>query len=148
MNASPLSRLALDEFTIRRTSFREGIAARRVSASQAEQGLAHWAAIARYFGADLPADLCDGGGAQMAWPEFYPAGMRIDLAMNQMAGELRRATQAAIARYQADPNPTLRPRVLALIKLDSHLHYRAALPPLSIEGPLAPELDALERKAA
>lgn len=144
----PLGWLAQTEFTARRANFREGMNARRITQAQANAGMAHWAAIAAYFGAPLPPELCDSNGDQPIWLDFYPAGQCAHVAMQAMAGELRRATLAIIARYQQAPSPALAPRVLALIKLDSHLHHRAGLPPLVIDGPLTPGLEGPERQAA
>lgn len=144
-----LAQLAFEEFTTRRSNFRSGLRAGAVPRDQAEAILLRWAAIARYFGADLPPELCDHEGAQMTWIEFYPPAERVDLLMKDMGMELRRAAQAAIQRYQESPHKAdLRTRVLALIRLDTHLHYRAGLSALAITGPLCPELDELERRAA
>lgn len=144
-----LADLAYEEFATRRANFRSGLRAGRVPRDEAEAVMLRWAAIARYFGAQLPAELCDHDGAQMAWIEFYPPGERVDLLMSAMGTELRRAAEAAIRHYQENPHKAaLRTRVTALIKLDSHLYYRAGLPALQITGPLTPELDGPERRAA
>lgn len=141
--------LANQEFVTRRANFRSGLRAGMVPLDEAEAVLLRWAAIARYFGAPLPAELCDSAGAQMAWIEFYPPSARVDQLMKDMGQELRRATEAAIQRYQENPHRAdLRTRVAALIKLDSHLHYRAGLPALQVTGPLTPELDGPQRRAA
>lgn len=144
-----LADMAYEEFATRRANFRSGLRAGMVPRDEAEAVMLHWAAIARYFGAQLPSELCDNEGAQMAWIEFYPPAARVDQLMKEMGAELRRATETAIQRYQENPHKAdLRTRVAALIKLDSHLHYRAGLPPLQITGPLTPELDGPERRAA
>lgn len=149
MTKLTLADLAYEEFATRRANFRSGLRAGMVPRDEAEAVLLRWAAIARYFGAQLPPELCDSAGAQPLWLDFYPPSQRVDLSMKDMGAELRRATTAAIARYQESPQSApLRTRVARLIRLDSHLYYRAGLPMLQIEGNLTPELDGPERRAA
>ena len=146
---NPLAPLALEEFTARQANYRAGINAGQITQAQADQAFTHWCAIAAFFGAPLPDRLRASDDSAPAWIEFYPTTQSVDISMKAMAGELRRATLATITHYQQAPHePKIRARVLRLIKLDSHLHYRAALPPLVIEGSLTPELDAPERNAA
>lgn len=146
---NPLAPLALEEFTARNANYRAGIAAGQITQGQADQAFAHWCAIAAYFGAPLPERLNGSDNSPPYWIDFYPAQQRVDISMTAMAGELRRATLVAITHYQQAPQDAkVRARVRRLIKLDSHLHYRAGLPMLAIEGTLTPELDAPEREAA
>lgn len=144
---SPLRAIALAEFTRRRDVQRQGLAAGRVSHAMADGELAHWAALARFFGADLPeapgTEVCDDFGRQRIWIEFYPPSMTADMAMRAMADRLRTATRESARRHQAAPvDAALRDRCRGLLRLDMHIAPLAGLPPvfttLAEEGAPAP----------
>lgn len=127
----PLSAIALDEFARRQALAREMVETRQRTSRQADALLTPWAAIARYFGADLPRAPCAADGSQLAWIDFYPPDTRADHALTQMANELRRATIALFTRHMDDPHAdATTDRARSLRRLDDHLSMKANLGPI------------------
>lgn len=130
---STLADLAADEFTRRRAVLLDAIDQRRITSRQADERIAPWAALARYYGADLPKSLCAADGSQLHWIDFYPATMRADAAMTKMATEVRRAALALLTRHAGDTtNQATTNRARDLRRVDDHLSVMAKLGPIDL----------------
>lgn len=131
--AITLADLAQAEFSIWYEAMLDLVTTRRKTQAQAEAMLAPWAALARYYGADLPASLCAADGSQLHWIDFYPATMRADAAMTKMATEVRRACITLLTRHAGDTtNQPTTNRARALRHIDDHLSVMANLGPIDL----------------
>lgn len=130
---STLADLALAEFRRRHAVVLDLLSTGQRTQRQGEALLTPWAALARYYGADLPPSLCAPDGSQLHWIDFYPAQMRADAAMISMATELRRACLALLTRHTANPaNEPTTNRARDLRRIDDHLSVMAQLGPIAV----------------
>lgn len=126
-----LADLALAEFSIWHAAMRDLVATRRKTQAQASAMLTPWAALARYYHADLPASLCAADGTQLLWIDFYPANTRADHALTSMAKEVRRACITLLTRHVGDSsNEPTTTRARGLRHIDDHLSVMANLGPI------------------
>ena len=140
---STLSDLALAEFRIWHEAMLDLVATRRKTQRQAEAMLTPWAALARYYHADLPRSVCAADGTQLLWLDFYPATTRADHALTSMANEVRRACITLLTRHVGDAgNEATTTRARNLRRIDDHLSVMANI------GPIDWAADTAERAAA
>ncbi len=109
MNSAGIRRIALEEFTRRRASWRK--AAREGGADwpgdAANENMQLWLAIALAAGVgrDLPADVCAAIEVRAIWPDgkaYLPTSDRIAHA-HAWRGELARSRDIAIAKSEQAP---------------------------------------------
>lgn len=141
--------IALAELTRRRANARARVSQRKLQRVTAEQAVARWCGIAAWFGAVLPADLRPYEGMQL-WTDHAPRGLPAKDWLHELASQLRRDTQSALARYEAQPNPAhpeersvskghaepLAHRAIALLTLDRDLSLAAGLPAIGAAEPM------------
>ena len=135
--------IALAELTRRRANASALVGRRKLPLAQAEQAVARWCGIAAWFGALLPEDLRPYEGMQL-WTDHAPRGLPAQDWLHEIASQLRRDTQSALTRYEADSKTSqaepLANRAIALLTLDRDLSLAAGLPAIGA--------DSDERKAA
>lgn len=137
--------IALAELTRRRTNARARVSQRKLQRVTAEQAVARWCGIAAWFGAVLPADLRPYEGMQL-WTDHAPRGLPAKAWLHELASQLRRDTQSALARYEADGKTSqaapLANRASALLTLDRDLSLAAGLPAIGAASEQYEELAA------
>ncbi len=144
----PLREIALTEFALRLKLHQDGVRARHITEARAVAAMNPWAAMARFFGADLPARFCDADGAQKLWIDFYPDTLPADHAMQAMAHACREAAIKALTAHEARLDDiALQDRTRGLLRLDASLSVRAGigpipLPPKPTAGPETGSRDA------